>query len=69
MKIGDLVRYGLLPETFAFGIVVEVLGFFEAYNEDAVRIFWFDTKVCTEEKTREILDPEHVHYEVISEIR
>ena len=69
MKVGDLIQYRTSYGTSALGIVMEDMGFFKEYNEEAVRVYWFDSHACSEEKTRELLDPHCEHYEVISESR
>ncbi len=53
--------------TSAFGIIIDDLGFFDEYNEEAGRVYWFDNHGPTVEKLGELLDPEYEDIEFINE--
>jgi len=74
MKIGDLIRYwniydNPVDDNPVFGIIVQDLGFLKEYNEEVVKVHWLDDYNCTEEKTRELTDPECEYFEVVNENR
>tara|TARA_R100000406_G_scaffold30218_1_gene19656 strand:+ start:508 stop:708 length:201 start_codon:yes stop_codon:yes gene_type:complete len=66
MKVGDLIEYTVFGEQEkALGIVLEDLGYNIQYNEQAVSVYWFDSKLRTTERKNSLPD----NYEVISEGR
>ena len=67
MKPGDLVRYMTPHGTPVLGLIIDDLGFFNEYNEEAVRVYWFDNHGPTVEKLEELLDPEYEDIECINE--
>ena len=67
MKPGDLIQYVTPHGTRVLGIIIDDLGFFEEYNEKAVRVHWFDNHGPTVEKLGELLDPEYEDIEFINE--
>ena len=64
MKVGDLIRYRETHDKSVFGIIVQDLGFFKKYNEEAVKVHWFDDHKCTKEKISELTDSKGEHFEV-----
>ena len=66
MKVGDLIEYTVVgSEEKALGIVLEDLGYNIQYGEQAVSVYWFDSKLRTTERKNSLPD----NYEVISESR
>ena len=69
VKVGDLIRYWNIDNESVFGVIVEDLGFFKKYDEEAVKVHWFDDNYRTEEKVSELTDPECEYFEVLNESR
>ena len=66
MKVGDLIEYTVVGgEEKALGIVLKDLGYNIDYGEQAVSVYWFDSKLRTTERKNSLPD----NYEVISESR
>ena len=54
MKPGDLIQCVTPYGTKVLGIIIDDLGFFDEYNEEAVRVHWFDSHGPTVEKLGEL---------------
>ena len=66
MKVGDLIEYTVIgSEEKALGIVLKDLGYNIQYGEQAVSVYWFDSKVRTTERKNTIPN----NYEVISQCK
>ena len=67
MKAGDLIQYTLTcaGDEIVLGLVVKDLGFNVSLQEQAVRVYWFDSDMYTTERKNN--SPQI--YEVISEGR